>query len=152
MEMQSESFDAVAYEVEAHLRELRRLVGETLFLSDAQNDALNALKESLRTAELQSSALRQSLLTGAEPVSAEALKEERDESLKSQTELAALEARLRINLENVPLNPRRILSEFPDDELEGGAATPAVPKKPIPVVAGGSVRTFEEADEPPRNP
>lgn len=67
MELNSESFDAVAYEVEAHLRELRRLVGETLFLSDAQNDSVKALKEELHAVEARASALRHSLLTGEDP-------------------------------------------------------------------------------------
>ena len=67
MEMQSEAFDAVAYEVEAHLRELRRLVGETLFLSDAQNEAVKSLRGELQLVEAHSSALRHSLLTGEDP-------------------------------------------------------------------------------------
>ncbi|MBC8134625.1 MAG: hypothetical protein H8F28_01905 [Fibrella sp.] len=71
MEMHSEAFDAVAYEVEAHLRELRRLIGETLFLSDAQNEAVKALREELRAVEAHSSALRHSLLTGEDPQNVE---------------------------------------------------------------------------------
>lgn len=71
MEIQSEKFDAVAYEVEAHLRELRRLVGETIFLSDAQNAALHTLKENLIQVEAEASALRHSLLTGEDPATVE---------------------------------------------------------------------------------
>lgn len=67
MEMHSESFDAVAYEVEAHLRELRRLVSETFFFSDAQNESLKSLREELHTVEAHASALRHSLLTGEDP-------------------------------------------------------------------------------------
>lgn len=71
MELQTEKFDAVAYEVEAHLRELRRLVGETIFLSDAQSDALRSLKENLIRVETDASTLRHSLLTGEDPQSIE---------------------------------------------------------------------------------
>ena len=67
MELRSETFDAVAYETEAHLRELRRLLGESLFLSEAQTNALNRIKASLITMEAQTSALRHSLLTGQDP-------------------------------------------------------------------------------------
>ena len=67
MKLQSESFDAVAYETEAHLRELRRLLGGTLFMSDAQTVALNDLRASLLTMEARASALRHSLLTGQDP-------------------------------------------------------------------------------------
>ncbi|MBC8137280.1 MAG: hypothetical protein H8F28_15480 [Fibrella sp.] len=65
--MQSESFDAVAYEVEAHLRELRRIVGETVIFTDGQNAALINLRHNLYDIERKSSALRHSLLTGQDP-------------------------------------------------------------------------------------
>jgi hypothetical protein len=71
MELSSEAFDAVAYEVEAHLRELRRLVSETFFLSDAQTAAMKELKEELRAVEAHASALRHSLLTGEDPATIE---------------------------------------------------------------------------------
>ena len=67
MNNQNPSFDAVAYETEAHLRELRRLLSDTFFLSEAQTNALNRIKALLVTMEAQTSALRHSLLTGQDP-------------------------------------------------------------------------------------
>ncbi|MBC8134626.1 MAG: hypothetical protein H8F28_01910 [Fibrella sp.] len=182
MEMQSESFDAVAYEVEAHLRALRHLVAETVFLSDAQNDALNVLKESLRTAELQASALRQSLLTGTEPVSVEDLQVDRS----AQSELQALEERLGMGTTDLSrraqerlewmmdpdlppgLSGEALLGEadpprtwnievppddrYPPESDAGGALIPRVPVGPRPTREGGAAKTFAEAEEPPRNP
>lgn len=163
MELQSESFDAVAYEVEAHLRELRRLVGETVFLSDAQNEVLNTLKDRLRVAGLYASSMRTSLLTGADPQSIESLHEDRkmrENEQQAQNELEILEKRL-----GLQADPPKSRFEDPlgggnppsgrgwnADDFEGGASLPAVPKKPTPVFAGGAARTFEEADELPRDP
>ena len=39
-----------------------------------------------------------------------------------------------------------------DDEAAGNAPVPAFPRRPVPVLAGGAARRFEESDEPPRNP
>lgn len=39
-----------------------------------------------------------------------------------------------------------------DDEAAGNAPVPALPRPPVPVLAGGAARRFEESDEPPRNP
>ena len=39
-----------------------------------------------------------------------------------------------------------------EDETSGNAPVPAFPRRPVPVLAGGAARRFEESDEPPRNP
>ena len=39
-----------------------------------------------------------------------------------------------------------------DDEAVGNAPVPAFPRRPVPVLAGGAARRFEESDDPPRNP
>ncbi|MES2459502.1 MAG: hypothetical protein V4671_02905, partial [Armatimonadota bacterium] len=39
-----------------------------------------------------------------------------------------------------------------DDEAAGNAPVPVFPRRPVPVLAGGAARRFEESDEPPRNP
>lgn len=60
-------FDSVAYETEAHLRELRRVVSATVIMRDAQSTALASLTAALRAVEARTSALRHSLLTGEDP-------------------------------------------------------------------------------------
>jgi exonuclease VII large subunit len=39
-----------------------------------------------------------------------------------------------------------------DDEAAGNAPVPTYPRRPVPVLAGGAARRFEESDEPPRSP
>jgi hypothetical protein len=39
-----------------------------------------------------------------------------------------------------------------DDGAAGNAPVPSYPRRPVPVLAGGAERRFEESDEPPRSP
>ncbi len=52
--------------------------------------------------------------------------------------------------------PRPGVIDLPRDELDaepppGGSGVPVAPR-PVPVLAGGAARTFEEAEAPPRSP
>ncbi len=92
MAQHNESFDAAAYEVEAHLRELRRLMGESLFLSDAQGELAGTLILTLRRIEALAAALRHSLLTGNDPVFVSVAQIEIDK--KAEAAIKAMEERL----------------------------------------------------------
>lgn len=141
--------EAVMYEVEAQLRALRILVAPMQGLSAAQTHAMHLLEGQLQTIELQLYALRKAMLTGTEPVSVEELRQER----AAIAELEALEVRLAIH--PTPVTQRatkRPLDDLFDPPEDGSAGVPVLPKRPSPVLAGGAARTFEEAEESPRNP
>ena len=67
MELQDQKFDTAAYQVEAALRDLRHLVGDSPIMSDAQHAYLAEMIETLDKLGIQASAMRQSLLTGEDP-------------------------------------------------------------------------------------
>lgn len=64
-----QAFDTAAYDTEAQLRELRRLVGDTVIFSDAQDAAFIALTEILDQVKQKTALLRHSLLSGEDPIS-----------------------------------------------------------------------------------
>lgn len=133
MELSSESFDAVAYEVEAHLRELRRLVSETFFFSDAQNESLKSLREELHTVEAHASALRHSLLTGQDPDSAgPIIQVESAGEQRAIDELQAIEARLGGESSGLSRRAQDRIEWMTDPELPPGLTRESLGDSPDP--------------------
>lgn len=77
-----------------------------------------------------------------------------------QLEAIAKETKTPVLMDFVSRNERTAPPDFgskklygeDEDEAAGNAPVPAFPRRPVPVLAGGAARRFEESDEPPRNP